>query len=53
MARKQTQINHDTGKVETRKIKGQRGVSPDSTANFPWTAGPSTRGQRILRNLIG
>ena len=47
MARKVTQGG------ETKKGKGQRGVDPDTTANFPWTPGPTTRAQRIKRALIG
>lgn len=47
MARKVTQYG------ETKKVKGQRGVDPETTANFPWTPGPTTRAQRIRRALIG
>jgi hypothetical protein len=47
MARKVTQGG------ETRKVKGQRGVDPDTTANFPWTKGATTRAQRAARALWG
>jgi hypothetical protein len=47
MARKVTQGG------ETKKVRGQKGVDPDTTASWPWTKGPSTRAQRIRRALIG
>lgn len=47
MARKVTQHG------ETKTVKGQKGADPDTTVNFPWTPGPTTRAQRIRRALIG
>ncbi|HEU5282861.1 MAG TPA: hypothetical protein VFU53_03540 [Burkholderiales bacterium] len=47
MARKVTQGG------ETKKVRGQKGVDPETTANWPWTTGPTTRAQRIRRALIG
>ena len=38
---------------ETKKVKGQKNVDPDTTANWPWKSGPTTRAQRIKRALIG
>ncbi len=44
----------DAGNVRGGKPKGRRGGNvSDEAANFPWTAGPQTRAQKIARALWG
>lgn len=43
-----------SGTVRGGQPKGRRsGNTSDEAANFPWTAGPQTRAQKIARALWG
>jgi hypothetical protein len=42
------QVNEETGRVETRTVRGGR-----QEREIPWTAGPQTRWQRIKRAAVG
>lgn len=47
MAKQVGQVNEDTGRVESRKVRRAR------TTEIPWTPGPQTRWQKIKRKAVG
>lgn len=47
MAKTQGQVNEQTGKVETRRVRDTR------EQEIPWTRGPQTRWQRFVRAAVG
>lgn len=45
MAKQVGQMNKDTGRVETRRVR--------RATEIPWTPGPKTRWQKIKRAAVG